>query len=147
MGRQVIAELIARCGERMRADKPLDGRQSRPVPADDRRWHRARSLRRRCLNLPSKRPHSLRLLLFREAPIDAGDFLDDALADRMLEIENLFERPVQVIRHVRDLLEEAVGRVRHNPPRRPPAMSTVNWCLQSGQVTAACVCPSWLIRR
>jgi hypothetical protein len=84
MGCQVIAELIAGRRERVRADEPLDGRQPRPVAADHRRRHRARSVRRRCLNLPLKRPHTLRLLLFREAPVDAGDFLDDPLADRML---------------------------------------------------------------
>jgi hypothetical protein len=84
MGRQVIAELIARRREWVRADETLDGRQSRPVAADHGRRHRVRSVRRRRLNLPSKRPHSLGLLLFRETPIDARDFLDDALADGML---------------------------------------------------------------
>src|SRR5207244_4307304 len=85
MGREVIAEAIARCCQWMRADEPLDRRQPDPIPADHGRRYGLRSVRRRRrLSLPWERPHWLRLLLFREAPIDAGNLLDDALADRML---------------------------------------------------------------
>ena len=64
-----------------------------------------------------------------------------------LEIDQLFVTPVEVVGHVRDLFEELLDRVRHDPPGRPPATSTVNSCWQLGHVTAARVCPSWLMRR
>lgn len=55
----------------------------------------------------------------------------------MLEIEKLLERPMEVIGDVRDLLEEPLGRVRHDSPGRSPARSIVNSCLQEGHATDA----------
>src|SRR5690606_20888482 len=68
-------------------------------------------------------------------------------AHGVLEIEDVVQRPVEVVGHVRDLLVQAVGVGGHDPPRRSPATSTVNSCLHDGQVTAARVCPSELMRR
>ena len=42
----------------------------------------------------------------------------EALPVGMLQLQDLVDRPVEVIGHVRDLLEEPVGCVRHDPPRR-----------------------------
>ena len=65
----------------------------------------------------------------------------------MLQLEDLLERPVEVVRHVRDLLEETVGRVRHDPPGRSPPRSIVTSARQDGQVTEISALPSWLMRR
>jgi len=81
------------------------------------------------------------------ALIDFCDLAGKALALAMLQIEQIVERPMEVISDVRDLFVKAFGRVRRYSPRRPPATSTANSCSQFGQVTAARVCPSWLIRR
>ena len=48
---------------------------------------------------------------------------------------------------VRNLGVQALGCVRHDSPRRPPATSTANVWSQDGQVTAARVWPSVLTRR
>ena len=53
-------------------------------------------------------------------------FFDEPSSDRMLEIENRVEPPVEVVGNVRDLFEQTVGRVRHDSPLAPPVMSTVN---------------------
>src|SRR4051812_14423310 len=65
----------------------------------------------------------------------------------MLEIDDLLERPVEVVRHVGDLLEQALWIERHDPPRPSPVTSTSKSLPQDGQLTAARVCPSWLTRR
>src|SRR4051794_34558022 len=82
-----------------------------------------------------------------QSVVDSADLLDEPPANRMLEVEDLFERPVEVVGDVRDLLEELVGRVRHDSPGASPDRSTVNWCWQAGHETSACVCPSWFTRR
>ncbi len=79
--------------------------------------------------------------------VEPGDLLDVPLSFAVFQIEQFVERPVEVISEVRDLLVEALGRVRHDSPRRPPARSTAKCSWQEGQVTAARVCPSALIRR
>lgn len=79
--------------------------------------------------------------------VDAGYLADPALALVVLEVEDLRTRPVEVVRQVRDLLEQPIGRVRHDSPRRPPARSTSNAVPHDGQATPALVCPSLLIRR
>ena len=71
--------------------------------------------------------------------VDLGDLSDEALAHRVLEIEDVVERPVEVVGDVRDLLEQPSGRVRQDPPGASPARSTENSCPQLGQVTAASV--------
>src|SRR5829696_6167383 len=74
--------------------------------------------------------------------VDLADLVDDPGAQRMLHVEDLLERPVEVVGNVRDLFEQTVGRVRHDPPDGSPAMSTVNSVEQCGHVTAAWLCPS-----
>ena len=86
------------------------------------------------------------LLLLVQAAVDRRDLVDEALPVRVLEREDLVERPVEVVGHVRDLLVEPFGCVRQDPPRRSPAISTVNSWLHAGQVTAAWLMPSWLTR-
>src|SRR5882757_10140469 len=66
----------------------------------------------------------------------------------MLEVEDVGQWPVEVIRDVRRLLEQLFGAVRQDSPGgRPPEMSTANSCWQLGQATATRVCPSALTRR
>src|SRR5262249_37221324 len=48
----------------------------------------------------------LALGLLIEAPVDAGDFRDPALALAMVQRQNLLVRPMKVIRHIRYLLVE-----------------------------------------
>ena len=76
-----------------------------------------------------------------EAGIDAPYFLDDSFPNRMLQIENAVQRPVKVVRHVRGLLPESVGRVRQDSPGTSPAKSTAKSWPHEGQVTAASVWP------
>ena len=59
----------------------------------------------------------------------------------VLHVEDVVERPVEVVGHVRHLLVDAVGGVRHDSPRRPPERSTAKRCWHCGQVTAARVWP------
>lgn len=73
--------------------------------------------------------------------------LDELLAQRVLEVEDVGQGPVEVVGDVRDLLEQALGRVRQNPPWPLPATSTVNSFSHVGHVTSACVWPSWLTLR
>src|SRR3954471_18066569 len=87
------------------------------------------------------------LLLLVQSAVDRGDLADEALTVRVLELEDRVEGPMQVVSHVRDLFIEPVGRVRQDPPRRSPAISTVNSWLHAGQVTAAWLVPSWLTLR
>ena len=82
-----------------------------------------------------------------DSGVQRADLRDEPLALEVIEIEDLLTRPVQVVRDVRDLLVQPVGRVRLYSPRRPPDTSTANRCEQDGQVTAARVCPSVLTRR
>jgi hypothetical protein len=79
-------------------------------------------------------------------PVEPVDLLDQPLASSMLQIEDLFPRPVKVIGHVRDFLEESVRRVRQDSPGGSPwswpARSTANSCWHEGQRTRASVWPS-----
>src|SRR5438105_3707752 len=94
MGRKVAAKAIARCGQRMLGDRPLNGREAGPVTANDRCRNRLGYARRRRLPLTSERPHWLRfLLLFRQAAVDTGALLDHPLPNGMFEVEDLFEHP------------------------------------------------------
>jgi hypothetical protein len=72
---------------------------------------------------------------------------EEAPSVGVLEVEDLRQRPVEAGGNVRDLVEQVPGRVRQDSPGAPPATSTVKAWSQDGQVTAAWVCPSWLIRR
>src|SRR5512139_3910620 len=87
-------------------------------------------------------------LLLGQALVDPADLLDEAQPQGVLEVEDRVHRPVEVIGDVRDLLEQAVGRVRHDSPRRcSHATSPGNAWLYAGQVTDSCVWPSALMRR
>lgn len=81
-------------------------------------------------------------------PGQTGCLCDVREPFRVLQIEQLVQRPVEVVGEVSDFLVEQVGRVRHDSPGRPPpARSTAKFSWQDGQVTAALVCPSALILR
>src|SRR4051812_15144331 len=67
-----------------------------------------------------------RLSPFRKTGVDAGDLLHVPETLRMLEVEDVVVRPVEVVGDVRDLLVDPVSRVRHDSPRRPPARLMVN---------------------
>lgn len=97
----------------------------------------------------SRRPngHKRTSTPFGHAPVDRRDLFDELETDRMLEFEHPIEIPVEVVTHVRDLLEQTLGRVRQNSPGRSPATSTSKSVPHDGQVTAAWVWPSELIRR
>jgi hypothetical protein len=87
------------------------------------------------------------LLLFAQPLIDRCDLADETLAVGMLELQDVVKRPMQVVGNVRNLLVQPLGRVRQDPPRRSPAISTVNSWLHAGQVTAVWLVPSWLTLR
>src|SRR5262249_11705108 len=79
--------------------------------------------------------------------VDPGDLGGVPEPVGVFQVEDLVQRPMEVVSEVRDLLVQPVGRVRHDSPRRPPARSMSNPLPHLGQVTAARVCPSLLIRR
>ena len=79
--------------------------------------------------------------------VDPADVVDVHHTVGVFQVEQGVQRPVQVVGEVRDLLLQAVGRVRDYSPRRLPDRSRVNSWLQAGQVTAARVWPSALTRR
>ena len=101
----------------------------------------------RLLTLAERPGHRGAPSLLGHPDVDPADLVDQSLPHRVLQVEDRVERPVEVVGDVRDLLPEAVGRVRQDPPGASPAMSTANSWLQEGQVTAASVWPSWLMRR
>ena len=70
----------------------------------------------------------------------------EAPPERVLQVKDVVKGPVEVVGDVRDLAIERVRGVRHDSPRRPPAMSTVISVLQWGQVTRALVWPSVFTR-
>ena len=86
-------------------------------------------------------------LLFGQAPVDPRDLIDEAVPVRVLQVEDLVHGPVKVVGDVRDLLEEAVGRVRQDSPGEAPPISTLNSWRQAGHVTEARDVPSWFTRR
>jgi len=101
----------------------------------------------RCVPRDERPNGHMRLPALRLSLVDPADLADEPAAKRVLHVEEILERPVEVVGHVRNLGVELVGCVRHDSPRRPPATSTENPWLHAGQVTAALVWPSWLIRR
>lgn len=100
------------------------------------------SVRRR-----SQSPSPTRSPAFVDAGVDPRYLPHPLLTFRVGEVENVLTLPMEVVGDVRDLLPQPGKRVRHDSPRRPPERSTSNEPWQSGQVTAACVWPSLLIRR
>src|SRR6185369_3429888 len=114
--------------------RPPRARPPGPRPIRQRRPRsNPRPAARRVVATANGGPSGSRLL---RAPIEKVDRLDEPPPGRVLEVEELFERPVEVIGHVRDLVEEPITRVRHDSPGPPPARSIVKSCLQDGQVTA-----------
>lgn len=100
------------------------------------------SVRRR-----SQSPNPTRSPAFVDAGVDPRYLPHPLLTLRVGEVENVLTLPMEVVGDVRDLLPQPGKRVRHDSPRRPPERSTSNEPWQSGQVTAAWVWPSLLIRR
>ncbi|GGP52564.1 hypothetical protein GCM10010231_24520 [Streptomyces sindenensis] len=119
---------------------------SRPPPprvplSRDGVTDRRRSVRR------SQSPNPTRSPAFVDAGVDPRYLPHPLLTFAVGEVENVLTLPVEVVGDVRDLLPQPGKRVRHDSPRRPPERSTSNEPWHSGQVTAACVWPSLLIRR
>lgn len=102
---------------------------------------RRRSARR------SQSPNPTRSPAFVDAGVDPRYLPHPLLTFAVGEVENVLTLPMEVVGDVRDLLPQPGKRVRHDSPRRPPERSTSNDPWHSGQVTAACVWPSLLIRR
>ena len=78
--------------------------------------------------------------------VHPSDVVDVPEPVGVLQVEQGVQRPVQVVGQVRDLLLQAVSRVRGYSPRRLPDKSMVNSWWQAGHVTAACAWPSALTR-
>nr|WP_165891102.1 hypothetical protein [Streptomyces globisporus] len=119
---------------------------SRPAPprtslSRDGVTDRRRSARR------SQSPNPTRSPAFVDAGVDPRYLPHPLLTFAVGEVENVLTLPMEVVGDVRDLLPQPGKRVRHDSPRRPPERSTSNDPWHSGQVTAACVWPSLLIRR
>ncbi|MCT6780085.1 hypothetical protein LXH09_25940 [Streptomyces sp. CS7] len=122
------------------------GTSSRPAPpraplCRDGVTDRRRSARR------SQSPNPTRSPAFVDAGVDPRYLPHPLLTLAVGEVENVLTLPMEVVGDVRDLLPQPGKRVRHDSPRRPPERSTSNDPWHSGQVTAACVWPSLLIRR
>ncbi|WDG33773.1 hypothetical protein N7925_09475 [Streptomyces sp. CA-278952] len=112
-----------------------------PAPSREGAPARCRSARR------SQSPNPTRSPAFVDAGVDPRYLPHPLLTFAVGEVENVLTLPMEVVGDVRDLLPQPGKRVRHDSPRRPPERSTSNDPWHSGQVTAACVWPSLLIRR
>ncbi len=110
-------------------------------PSGEGASDRRRSARR------SQSPNPTRSPAFVDAGVDPRYLPHPLLTLAVGEVENVLTLPMEVVGDVRDLLPQPGKRVRHDSPRRPPERSTSNDPWHSGQVTAACVWPSLLIRR
>ncbi len=110
-------------------------------PSGEGTADRRRSVRR------SQSPNPIRSPAFVDAGVDPRYLPHPLLAFAVGEVENVLTLPMEVVGDVRDLLPQPGKRVRHDSPRRPPERSTSNDPWHSGQVTAACVWPSLLMRR
>src|SRR4030095_942496 len=96
---------------------------------------------------PGQRSWSPHSVPFSRLFLDLLEGGEEAPSVGVLEVEDFRQRPMEAGGDVRDLVEQVAGRVRQDPPGASPATSTVKAWLHDGQVTAAWVCPSWLIRR
>ncbi|GGS08726.1 hypothetical protein GCM10010221_00650 [Streptomyces parvus] len=110
-------------------------------PSGEGTADRRRSVRR------SQSPNPTRSPAFVDAGVDPRYLPHPLLTLAVGEVENVLTLPMEVVGDVRDLLPQPGKRVRHDSPRRPPERSTSNEPWHSGQVTAACVWPSLLMRR
>ena len=77
--------------------------------------------------------------------VDRRDLLDEALAVAVLELEDLAERPVEVVGDEGYLLVQVIEGVASYPPIS--AVSTWNVWLHSGHVTVIWLDPLVLRRR
>ena len=142
-------EAVAEVADGHRGDgRAHHGRQRRQVapviPGPGRRRH-GRGGRRRTgpiISAPSWHgsPTSL------GSGVEPSDVVDVRQPVGVFQVEQGIQRPVQVISEVRDLLLQAVSRVRGYSPRRLPDRSMVKSLPQAGQETAARVWPSALTR-
>ena len=82
---------------------------------------------------------------FVEPPIDVGDLRYPLLAFGVFELQQLIQRPVEVIGQVGYLLVQAIEGVAYNPPSSARSTSCFVW--HAGQVTVMVVLPSSLMRR
>jgi len=82
---------------------------------------------------------------FVEPPIDVGDLRYPLLAFGVFELQQLIQRPVEVIGQVGYLLVQAIEGVAYNPPNSARSTSCFVW--HAGQVTVKVVLPSSLMRR
>ncbi len=86
------------------------------------------------------------LLVFLVAPpVDFVDLVDPLAAVGVLELQDLLQRPVEVVGEVGYLLVELVEGVARYPPTSLTLMSTS--VPQLGQIAFATVLPSILTRR
>lgn len=65
----------------------------------------------------------------------------------VLHLQNVVERPVEMVRDISYLLVELVQGVAYDPPEKAVPISTSKLCLQDGQVTLIIEVPSSLIFR
>jgi hypothetical protein len=77
-------------------------------------------------------------------PIDLRDLLDEALPVAVLQVQDLVQRPVEVVCQEGYLLEEIIEGVAYDSPRPAGSISNVSW--QCGQVALTLVAPSLLMR-
>jgi len=81
-----------------------------------------------------------------QLPVDLGDLLHPAPAIGVFELQDDFQRPVEVIGDVGYLLVEPVQGVAYDSPR-PTTVSTSKSCPHSGHFVDTIVLPFSLIRR
>lgn len=84
-------------------------------------------------------------LHFSQPAVDVRDLIDPPPPLCVLELENVVERPVKVVREIGYLLVQAFRGVAYDPPNSTKSTSCFDW--QSGQVTTSVVFPSSLMRR
>ena len=88
------------------------------------------------------------LLHFLTQPlVDRADLLDEAATVAVLQLHDLFQRPVEVVGDEGYLLVELFEGVAYDSPGEPTSMSTSNRVEQDGQVAAMRVWPFSLTRR
>jgi hypothetical protein len=78
-------------------------------------------------------------------PVDPGDLIHPLLTVAVFQIEDVLQRPVEVIGQVGYLLVQAVKGVAYDPPISARSTSCLVW--QAGQVTVMMLLPCSLICR
>lgn len=96
----------------------------------------------------ASRSHARRALcLLTEALVDAADLFNPAAAVAVLELQDLFERPVEVVGDEGYLLVELRQGVARYSPAGPNWTSTSKRFEQAGHVACTRLCPLSLMRR